>query len=313
MAQPPSASTAAAGPGHPRVAWWNDRRFRAVLYQVLVLGGVILLAWYLIGNTLTNLESRNIATGFGFLEREAGFDVSESPIEYSPADTYFKVLVVGVLNTLKVSAIGIVLATLLGIVAGVARLSSNWLVAQFATFYVESLRNIPVLLQLFFWYSLITVGLPTPRQAFNPIQGVFLSNRGFGIPVPDWGGMLNAMIVALLVGGLAAWVVTKWARKRQEKTRPDFSVVSGRTRPDYWPSVSRLVHWRRSYGDGCSGAQGLQFPRWGHSDAGIRGSAYWSRRLHGHLHRRDRSRRHSCRVPWANRGGVWRLACANRW
>ncbi len=137
---------------------------------------------------------------------------------YSPADTYFRVLVVGVLNTLKVSVIGIVLASIIGTIAGVARLSSNWLIAKFATFYVESLRNIPVLLQLFFWYSLITEGLPSPRQAFNPIAGVFLSNRGFGIPVPDWGATMTAIMVALAAGVAAAWAITLWARKRQEQT-----------------------------------------------------------------------------------------------
>ena len=166
MARPslPPASAGAAPQSETRIAWWNDRRTRAILYQILVLGGVAFIAWYLISNTLNNLESRSIATGLGFLEREAGFDVSESPIAYSPADTYFKVLVVGLLNTLKVSVLGIILASILGAVAGVARLSSNWLIAKFATFYVEGLRNIPILLQLFFWYSLITEGLPGPRR-----------------------------------------------------------------------------------------------------------------------------------------------------
>ncbi len=212
---PPAAMTRG---NQPRVAWWNDRRYRAILYQVLVLGGVGLLGWYLVNNTLTNLASRDIATGLGFLEREAGFDVSESPIAYSPADTYFRVLVVGVLNTLKVSVIGIVLASILGVITGVARLSSNWLIAKFATFYVEGLRNVPVLLQLFFWYSLITEGLPSPRQAYNPVSGVFLSNRGFGIPVPDWGGTMTAMLLALTAGIAAAWGIAVWARKRQERT-----------------------------------------------------------------------------------------------
>jgi len=218
MAQssPPNASMSRIS--QPRVAWWNDRRYRSILYQVLILGGVALLVWYLVNNTLTNLASRDIATGLGFLEREAGFDVSESPIAYSPADTYFRVLVVGVLNTLKVSVIGIVLASILGVIAGVARLSSNWLIAKFATFYVEGLRNVPVLLQLFFWYSLITEGLPSPRQAYNPVSGVFLSNRGFGIPVPDWGGTMTAMLLTLAAGIVAAWGIAAWARKRQERT-----------------------------------------------------------------------------------------------
>ena len=196
-----------------RVAWWNDRRVRGVLYQVLVVVGVLALIAYLIDNTLTNLARRNIATGFGFLGREAGFGVSESVIPYSPADTYFTVLVVGLLNTLKVSIVGIVLATVIGTLFGIARLSRNWLVARFATVYVETLRNIPVLLQLFFWYSLITEALPGPRQAFNPLPGVFLSARGLKLPEPVWQTIHLWMGLAFLVGIAAAWAIAKFEFK----------------------------------------------------------------------------------------------------
>lgn len=214
-------ATSPTRPGTSRgaqVAWWNDRRIRGVLYQVLVLGGVLLLAAYLVSNTLTNLASRNIATGFGFLGREAGFGVSESVIDYTPADSYFIVLIVGLLNTLKVSVIGIVLATIIGTLAGIARLSRNWLLARFATVYVEGLRNIPVLLQLFFWYSLITEALPGPRQALNPLPGVFLSARGLKLPEPVWQTTHLWMGVAFLVGLLAAWMIGRWAKIRQERT-----------------------------------------------------------------------------------------------
>jgi general L-amino acid transport system permease protein len=200
------------------VPWWNDRRVRSILYQAGVLGVVVLLGAYLVSNTLTNLESRNIATGFGFLWREAGFGVSESPIEYSPADSYARVLLVGLLNTLKVSIAGIVLATIIGTIAGVARLSRNWLVARFATVYVETLRNIPVLLQLFFWYALITEALPGPRQALNPLPGIFLSTRGLKFPEPTWQTTHLLMFMALLVGIAAAWAIGRWARIRHERT-----------------------------------------------------------------------------------------------
>ena len=200
------------------VRWWNDRRVRSVLYQLAVLGGVILLGAYLVSNTLANLESRNIATGFGFLWREAGFGISESPIEYSPADSYARVLLVGLLNTLKVSIVGIVLATIIGTIAGIARLSRNWLVARFATVYVEGLRNIPVLLQLFFWYALIAEALPGPRQALNPLPGVFLSARGLKFPEPVWQTTHLLMFVAFLVGAAGAWAVGRWARIRRERT-----------------------------------------------------------------------------------------------
>ena len=200
------------------VRWWNDRRVRSILYQAGVIGGVVLLGAYLVSNTLANLESRNIATGFGFLWREAGFGVSESPIEYSPADNYARVLLVGLLNTLKVSIVGIVLATVLGTLAGIARLSRNWLVARFATVYVESLRNIPVLLQLFFWYALISEALPAPRSALNPLPGVFLSGRGLKFPEPVWQTTHLWMLLALLAGIGAAWSISRWASVRRERT-----------------------------------------------------------------------------------------------
>ncbi|QLH38512.1 MAG: amino acid ABC transporter permease [Defluviicoccus sp.] len=207
------------------VPWWNDRRVRAVLYQIAVVGGVVAIAAYLISNTLANLESRNIATGFGFLGREAGFGVSESVIPYSPTDTYLYVLVVGLANTLKVSVVGIVLASIIGTVFGVARLSRNWLVAKFATIYVEGLRNIPVLLQLFFWYALITEALPGPRQALNPVPGVFLSARGLRFPEPVWQSTHLLMLVAALVGIAATWALARWARLRRERTGQLFPTV----------------------------------------------------------------------------------------
>lgn len=207
------------------VSWWNDRRIRAVLYQIMVLGAVVALAAYLVSNTLTNLADRNIATGFGFLGREAGFAVSESLIDYGPADSYFRVLLVGLFNTLKVSVVGIALATILGIVVGVARLSRNWLVARFAGVYVEGLRNIPVLLQLFFWYALITEALPGPRQALHPLPGVFLSARGLKLPEPVWGPVHAWMGVALLIGIAGAWAVGRWARQRRERTGQLFPTI----------------------------------------------------------------------------------------
>jgi general L-amino acid transport system permease protein len=221
----PPANPASTGPTVSRSAWWNDARVRGVLSQIVVLGVIGLLAWYLISNTLTNLENRNIATGFGFFEREAGFSVSESPIPYSAADTYLRVLIVGILNTLKVAVVGIVLASILGTIVGVARLSRNWLVSGFATVYVEGLRNVPVLLQLFFWYSMITQTLPHPRQAFNPLPGFFLSNRGFRYPEPVWDPAYGLMAGALVIGIVGAWVLARWARRRQERTGQLFPTI----------------------------------------------------------------------------------------
>jgi general L-amino acid transport system permease protein len=190
---------------------------RAIVYQILVVGLVGLAVWYLVANTLHNLEIRNISTGFGFLKNEAGFAIGESMVPYTPADTYGQAIWVGILNTLRVSILGIVLSTLLGTVLGVARLSRNWLVAKVAGFYVETMRNIPLLLQLFFWYAIITEILPGPRQALNPVAGVFLSNRGLKFPAVQ-GDALNWMLWALGLAIVAIVLLGHWARKRQEAT-----------------------------------------------------------------------------------------------
>src|SRR5690606_15153787 len=151
---------------------WSNPTVRSAGYQVAALAAVAGLAWFLVHNTLVNLAARNIASGFGFLSREAGFAIGETPISYGPQDTYARALLIGLLNTLRVAAAGIVLATILGILAGVARLSRNWLVARLAATYVETMRNIPLLLHLFLWYALITQTLPAARQDWNPLSGV---------------------------------------------------------------------------------------------------------------------------------------------
>lgn len=204
----------------------NDPRVRAVLYQIAIVAAFVGLGWYLVGNTIENLENQQIASGFGFLEREAGFEISEGLIEYGAANTYGRAFVVGFLNTIKVAVIGVVLATFLGTIVGVARLSSNWLVAKIATVYVEGLRNIPLLLQLFFWYAVITVSLPGPRQAMNPIEGVFLSNRGLMFPIPETHAVFPFMGIAVIVGIIAAVFLDRWAVKRQALTGQQFPLFS---------------------------------------------------------------------------------------
>ncbi|ETF01459.1 ABC transporter permease [Advenella kashmirensis W13003] len=190
---------------------WNDPTFRAIVYQIVVLGLLAGAVWYLVSNTMHNLEVRNIRSGFGFLDREAGFAIGESLIEYSPTDTYRRAILVGLLNTLSVSAAGIVLATLLGVVIGIARLSGNWLISRLAAVYVELLRNVPLLIQLFFWYALIVEMLPGPRQAAHPLPGVFLSNRGLRFPVIEGGSALW-----LMVGVFVALALTLIAHRRMQ-------------------------------------------------------------------------------------------------
>ena len=163
---------------------FNDPRVRALVYQAALVAAVLFLGWYFVSNTVQNLEARKIASGFGFLSREAGFEIGETSLfSYGAADTYLRALGIGLANTFRVAAIGIVLATAIGTLIGLARLSHNWLVARLATAYVEVMRNVPLLVQLFLWYAIIAENLPGPREAIQALPGVFLSNRGIVFPV----------------------------------------------------------------------------------------------------------------------------------
>ena len=222
MAQDITDSTDIAAPA--KIPFWHDPTKRAIIYQVIVLGMVGMLGYYLFTNTQANLERQSIATGFGFFAKEASFEIGESPIPYSAADTYARALLVGVLNTLKVSFVGIILTVILGTIVGIARLSTNWLVAKLAGVYIETMQDIPVLLQLFFWYAVSYESLPSPRQALNPITGVFLSNRGLIFAVPEPHPAHGHMALAFLAGCLGMWALSRWAKRRQEKTGQPFPV-----------------------------------------------------------------------------------------
>jgi len=213
-------------PSSGDVAFWYDPRKRSILYQLGVLAMVGLLGYYLVSNTLANLERQAIATGFGFLEKEASFEIGESVISYSAADNYLRALLVGVLNTLLVSFIGVVLTVILGTIIGILRLSTNWLVSRLAAVYIEVFQDIPVLLQLFFWYALFYEVLPSPRQALIPFSGVFMSNRGLVFAVPEYAPAHLYMGIAFLAGCLVVYFLRRWARKRQAKTGEYFPVFS---------------------------------------------------------------------------------------
>ncbi len=208
-----------------KVSFWYDPGKRSLIYQVVTLCMVGLLSYYLVSNTLANLERQSIATGFGFMDREASFEIGEKLIPYSAADTYGRALVVGALNTLLVAFIGIILTVILGTIIGVARLSSNWLVSRIAAVYIEVLQDIPVLLQLFFWYVFFYEMLPSPRQALNPFRGVFLCNRGliFGVPAAHPAHFYMGM--AFIVAIVAFFILRRWARKRQARTGQPFPLV----------------------------------------------------------------------------------------
>jgi general L-amino acid transport system permease protein len=201
-------------PKRPIRLSWADERVRGIVWQVLVVGIIFSVIYWLWSNTVHNLEVRRIATGFGFLSREAGLPIGESLIEYEPSNTYLRALTVGVLNTLKVAVIGIVLATILGTSIGIARLSHNWLISKLAGVYIEVIRDLPLLLQLLFWYTILQ-GLPGPRQALNPVDGVFLSNRGMKLPFIEWTGAHWWVLLAMLLGAVMTWFYARAARQKQ--------------------------------------------------------------------------------------------------
>jgi general L-amino acid transport system permease protein len=194
---------------------WRSARGKRIAYQAAAIGAAVLVAWFLVSNTIQNLEERRIASGFGFLGREAGFEIGESAfLRYSASDSYLRALVVGLTNTLAVALIGVVLATGLGTAVGLFRLSKNFLLRTLSAAYVEIIRNVPLLVQLFFWYAVITEGMPGPREALSPLPGVFLSNRGIFVPtfssVPELqgfnftgGATLSPEFAALLLGLVA--------------------------------------------------------------------------------------------------------------
>ncbi|MDB5411306.1 MAG: amino acid transporter permease [Rhodospirillales bacterium] len=203
----------------------NNPSVRAAFYQLVLVGGVVAVGAFLVHNTLANLARQGIATGFGFLHSEAAFQIGERLIEYSPASSYGRAFIVGLLNTLLVAAIGILLATILGTLVGIARLSTNWLIRKLASAYVETLRNVPLLLQLIVWWDLLHVSAPSPRQAWQPLPDVFVSNRGVAFPVLQWQPAYSWMAAAAALGIAATVAVASWAHRRQMATGRQFPVI----------------------------------------------------------------------------------------
>jgi general L-amino acid transport system permease protein len=205
---------------------WSDPRFRNLVWQVLIIGIVVAIVWYLVDNTTRNLQARRIATGFDFMSRIAGIPIGESLIDYDPSiHTYGRALWIGVLNTLKVAVVGVILATLWGTLLGVARLSKNWLISRLSAVYVEVIRDVPLLLQLLFWYSALQA-LPAPRQSWHPVTGVFVSNRGIKFPLIEWVPEYWWVLGAFLLGALGTILWSGVADKRQDATG---------IRPKVWP------------------------------------------------------------------------------
>src|SRR5262249_47314331 len=200
------------------IAFHNNPKARAILYQLLLIAGVAGLAYAFAANASANLQAQPIATGFGFLDSTAGFGVSQSLIAYSETDTYGRLFVVGLLNTVLVALLGIILATILGFAIGIARLSTNWLVARLAGGYVELIRNLPLLFQILFWYLAVLGTLPGPRQSISIFGEIYLNNRGVILPEPIVGPGAGYVLAAFVAAIVAAMLLRSWARRRQEAT-----------------------------------------------------------------------------------------------
>lgn len=203
----------------------TDPQVRAWVFQVLAVLAVVALGWYLFHNTQNNLAQRGILSGFGFIEQSAGFGIPQHLIDYTESDSYGRVFLIGLLNTLLVSVIGIVLATLLGFVIGVARLSPNWLVNKLATVYIEIFRNIPPLLQIFFWYFAVLLPLPGPKQSLNVGDAFFLSNRGLNMPAPILADGFWPFLIALGLTLLGVLLLARWSKRRFESTGQVFPAL----------------------------------------------------------------------------------------
>jgi general L-amino acid transport system permease protein len=226
-------SSAAVEHTPPKAPLIYNPKVRGIAYQALLCAVIVFLAWSAIHNAAENLARAKIATGFGFWDNTAGFDISQTLIDYSNTSTYGRAFWVGLVNTLLVAGLGIVFATILGFVIGIARLSKNWLVARMAGFYVETIRNIPLLLQLLFWYNAVLKALPGTRESFAIPGGGFLNNRGLFLPQPVLQPDSGAALVALGIGVVAAIVYRAWAKRRQMRT--------GQQAPVLWVALGLVI------------------------------------------------------------------------
>jgi general L-amino acid transport system permease protein len=231
-----------------KVPFWLDPKKRAIFFQICSVCAVGLIAYYLVSNTIVNLQKQSIATGFGFLKKEASFEIGESLIPYSAADTYARALLVGALNTIKVSFVGIVITIILGTVIGVARLSTNWLVAKLSAVYIEVMQDLPVLLQLVFWYAVFYETLPPPSQALNPGLGLYLCNRGAAFTVPAANPAHLYMGLVFLSGCVAAYFIRRWAIKRHAPKLVGFNFIGGLTvSPEFMAVLLGLVLYTSAF------------------------------------------------------------------
>jgi len=225
--------TAVPASERPKVSLLYNPRVRTIAYQTLLCAVIAFLAWSAINNAIENLRRAHIASGFEFWKFTSGFDISQTLIDYSSTSTYGRAFWVGLINTLVVAAIGIVLATILGFLAGIARLSKNWLLSRIAGGYVELVRNLPLLLQLLFWYNAVLKALPELRDSLTLPGGGFLNNRGLFLPQPIVQPGFDWVLAAFIIGLIGAIAFRIWAGRRQERT--------GEQAPVAWVALGLIV------------------------------------------------------------------------
>lgn len=212
---------------------WTDKRFRSVITQILVIAGLFAFLAFIISNAVANLDALGKSFGFGFLDEPASYDINQTLIPYDSRDTHLRAMVVGILNTALVAVTGIFIATLVGFILGVLRLSKNWLVNRLAYCYVEFARNVPVLVHILLWHGVIVHSLPVPRDAMQVSEGWFLTNRGFFIPKPIFEPAFWAVTAALVVGIVFTIVLRRWAKKVQDET--------GKIYPVPWIGLAAII------------------------------------------------------------------------
>lgn len=206
------------------IVFYNNPEKRAIIYQIFALIIIFLFTYFVLNNMFINIEKRGINTGFNFLDNQAGFGILQSLIEYDESNTHGKVFIVGLLNTILVSVIGIFFATLIGFLIGIGRLSKNFMVSKLCMIYVETFRNIPILLQILFWYNVVLSSLPSPRQSLSYFDSIFINNRGFYIPKPILESGFIAVFIAFVLAVIACFYLNKWAKNRHDETGEEFPI-----------------------------------------------------------------------------------------
>jgi general L-amino acid transport system permease protein len=216
-----------------KVSFWNDPKIRGLFFQALLVAVLAFLVFEMVSNTVANLRARNISSGFAFLSKTAGFDIIQTLVPYTSSSNFGTALYVGFLNTVLVSALSIVAATIIGFTMGVMRLSKNWLVAKIATMYIEVFRNVPLLLWIFVWYGAVLQPLPPVKQAYSLFGSFFLSKKGLMLPKPIFGEGAWFALVGMAIAIVASWAINRWAKDRQAATGQPF--------PRVWTAIGLVI------------------------------------------------------------------------